>query len=301
MDAIGNGNALSALAIVVSSAAPSLRSRACSQARPSHSRILVAASQDASGGVAAAPAEPSPPTTDLLRSSALDTPSTSLITYANIQKAFKGEALTTADHYGVLGLAPAASYQEVEIAFRRRCESVLQQGLSEEEARKRLIALKGSYDVLSSEEERRLYDWSLLQQGKSATDAYSWPFEADITQSECDPFPPPRPVDEEAIRRVRNLFLGWLALSVVLNLFLKRNKKVDTVSSERGRDVASEICKKTPSWKEIKGMPMAGSTSVATVVTQEGGLHPCPWARVMIGVLELLTGLRLSLSTEVEF
>lgn len=217
MDAIGNG---SALAIVVS-APTSLRSRAYSQARPSHTiRLLVAASQDASGEVAAAPAEGAPPVRDLLRSSALDTPSTSLISYENIRKALKGEALTTPDHYGILGLAPAASYQEVEIAFRKRCEAVLQQGQPEEEMRRQLRALKGSYDVLSSAEERRLYDWSLLQL-KNSQARYAWPFEADITQTECDPFPPPRPVDEEGIRRVRNFFLGWLALSVVLNLLIK--------------------------------------------------------------------------------
>ncbi|MCO5547465.1 hypothetical protein L7F22_000915 [Adiantum nelumboides] len=193
MDVISNStNALSVLAIVVSSASPLLlRSRACSLARLPHSRLLVAASQDASGGVAAAPAEPMPSTTDLLRSSALDTPANSLISYGNIQKVFKGEALITPDHYGILGLAPTASYQEVEIAYRRRCEGVLQQGLSEEETRRRLIALKASYDVLSSEEERRMYDWSLAQQGKNPKEDYSWPFEVDITQSESDPFPPP--------------------------------------------------------------------------------------------------------------
>lgn len=36
-------------------------------------------------------------------------------------------------------------------------------------------------DLLTSEEERRLYDWSLLRKATHSVD-YAWPFEADISQ-----------------------------------------------------------------------------------------------------------------------
>lgn len=38
-----------------------------------------------------------------------------------------------------------------------------------------------SYSVLSSVEERRLYDWSLTR--SENPDTYVWPFEVDITQT----------------------------------------------------------------------------------------------------------------------
>lgn len=43
--------------------------------------------------------------------------------------------------------------------------------------------------ILSSVEERRMYDWSLARIGEP--DKYSWPFEADITQIQTQ-LPPPK-------------------------------------------------------------------------------------------------------------
>ncbi|KAH7447977.1 hypothetical protein KP509_01G130500 [Ceratopteris richardii] len=219
----GNGSGTITLSIPKTSAA--LRGSSCARVRLAQTRLLVLASQDASAGdvVAAAPEDSEEArvrVTDILRSSALETPSYSLISYANIQKAFKGEALSTPDHYAILGLAPGATYQEVETAFRLSCEALLQQGLEEEEIQKRLQILRDSHDILSSEKERRLYDWSLLQLSNS-DGVYAWPYEADITQSECDSGPGMPPVDEEGVRKVQNFFLGWLALSVVLNLLIR--------------------------------------------------------------------------------
>lgn len=212
-------NSLSALPFISSSNLP-LRNRLCSL-RPARPKLLVAASQNAQEDAAAAAEAPSPPpSTDLLVSSALDSPSASLINYANIQKAFLGEALLTPDHYGMLGITPLASYEEVETAFRKRREIVLQQGLSEEEIRIRLRALKVSYDILSSEEERRLYDWSLYH-SQSPEGTYIWPYEADITQSVCAPGPEQEPKDEEGIRKVGYFFIGWFVLSIFLNIVLR--------------------------------------------------------------------------------
>eukprot|EP00250_Pteridium_aquilinum_P006627 c16505_g1_i1 orf=81-746(+) len=221
MDRAVFANVLSAPPIIIistASAFPSLR-------RPTRIKLLVTASDNEGAAVAAEEVASSPPSapfsTDLLRSSALDSPSDSLISYANIQRALRGEALSTPDHYGMLGLAPSAPYEEVEIAFRKRCEAVLQQqGLSEDEIRNRLRALKVAYDVLSSEEERRLYDWSLFH-SKSPGGIYRWPYESDITQSACAPGPPKEPKDEEGIRKVGYFFLGWFVLSVFLNLSLR--------------------------------------------------------------------------------
>ena len=42
--------------------------------------------------------------------------------------------------------------------------------------------------ILSSEEERRLYDWSLKR--AENPDRYVWPFETDITQIPTQPAPP---------------------------------------------------------------------------------------------------------------
>lgn len=150
----------------------------------------------------------------------LDTSPTSLISLSNIQRALVGEGLPTADHYAVLGVPRGTTYEEISKAFREKCEDLLQQGLDEDVIRKRLQTLKGSYEVLSSVEQRRLYDWSLIQ-SERRDGTYRWPYEADITQSTCAPGPPRDPEDEEAIRKVGYFFLGWFILSLILMTLLK--------------------------------------------------------------------------------
>ena len=49
-----------------------------------------------------------------------------------------------------------------------------------------------SYDILSSEEERRLYDWSLYR--LQSPGVYAWPYQSDITQSTYGPFPTEVPI-----------------------------------------------------------------------------------------------------------
>lgn len=165
-----------------------------------------------------AAAEDTPP--DPQPGTALYPPSPSLLTLSNINKALCGEDLITPDHYATLGLPRGASYEEVRRAFRERFERVVQQGTDEDAIREKLRILKDSYEVLSSEEQRRLYDWSLLH-SESLDGKYRWPYEADITQRTSGPGPPKAPEDEEAIRRVGYFFLGWFILSCILSLVLK--------------------------------------------------------------------------------
>jgi len=50
--------------------------------------------------------------------------------------------------------------------------------------------LQESYIILSSEEERRIYDWSLAR--AENTDKFIWPFEVDITQTKIPEEDPPQ-------------------------------------------------------------------------------------------------------------
>lgn len=51
-----------------------------------------------------------------------------------------------------------------------------------------MICCQESYNILSSEEERRLYDWSLARSERP--ERYVWPFEVDITETPTQPPPP---------------------------------------------------------------------------------------------------------------
>uniref|UniRef100_A0A0F7H092 Chaperone DnaJ-domain superfamily protein n=1 Tax=Cypripedium formosanum TaxID=53042 RepID=A0A0F7H092_9ASPA len=144
----------------------------------------------------------------------------SLISAANVQKALRGIEITNVDYYGRLGIARGDSYDEVNIAYEKKCEELINQRLDEEEANKRLDLLKESYAILSSEEERRLYDWSLAR--NEMPGRYVWPFEVDITQTPTQPPPPPEPEDIGPTRLVGYFFLAWFLLSVVLSVALNR-------------------------------------------------------------------------------
>ncbi|KAJ8492137.1 hypothetical protein OPV22_013858 [Ensete ventricosum] len=146
--------------------------------------------------------------------------SASLISAANVQKAIRGIAITDADHYGRLGIPRGTPYDQVKVAYEKKCEELMSKGLDEEETSKELELLKESYAVLSSEEERRLYDWSLARSEKP--DRYVWPFEVDITQTPTETPPPQEPEDIGPTRLVGYFFLAWLILSFALSVTLNR-------------------------------------------------------------------------------
>ncbi|OAY81572.1 NAD(P)H-quinone oxidoreductase subunit U, chloroplastic [Ananas comosus] len=147
-------------------------------------------------------------------------PAYSLISAANVQKALRGLAITDVDHYGRLGISKGTSYDQVNVAFKKKQEELMNKELDEEEANKELELLKESYNILSSEEERRLYDWSLARSERP--ERYVWPFEVDITETPTQPPPPKEPEDVEPTRLVGYFFLAWLILSFALSVTLNR-------------------------------------------------------------------------------
>ncbi|KVI01473.1 NAD(P)H-quinone oxidoreductase subunit U, chloroplastic [Cynara cardunculus var. scolymus] len=146
----------------------------------------------------------------------------SLISALNVEKALRGIAITDADHYGILGLKKGCSYDQVKSAYDQKLEELMNQGLEQEELSKKLDLLKESYSILSSVQERRLYDWSLAR--NENPDRYAWPFEVDITQTPNSPDTPPpqEPEDVEPTRLVGYFFLTWIILSITLSVALNR-------------------------------------------------------------------------------
>ncbi|KAG5603183.1 hypothetical protein H5410_034553 [Solanum commersonii] len=112
----------------------------------------------------------------------------SIISALNVEKALLGIAITDIDHYGILGLSRKCSYAEE------------------------------SYSILSTPEERRLYDWSLVR--SEAPDDYKWPFEVDPTPPSTGTPPPQEPEDVEPTILVGYFFLGWFVLAAVLSIAL---------------------------------------------------------------------------------
>ncbi|XP_008797536.1 NAD(P)H-quinone oxidoreductase subunit U, chloroplastic [Phoenix dactylifera] len=189
----------------------------CGRRGPRNLTIRVQCSAEAAPGTAeeedTASATSSPPPAPK--------PFSSLISSSNVEKALRGIPITNADHYGRLGVARGTSYDEVQVAYEKKCEELRNKGLDEEEVSKELELLKESYGILSSEDERRLYDWSLAR--IENPDRYVWPFEADITQTPKWPSPPPQePEDEGPTKLVGYFFLAWLVLSFVLSVTLNR-------------------------------------------------------------------------------
>ncbi|OVA08365.1 DnaJ domain [Macleaya cordata] len=144
----------------------------------------------------------------------------SVISTLNVEKVLRGIPITEADHYGRLGIQRGCPYDQVRVAYENKCEELMNQGLDEEDLSKKLDLLKESYSILSSEEERRLYDWSLSRTEKP--DRYVWPFEADITQTPTQTPPPPEPEDVGPTRVVGYFMLGWLVLAFILSIALNR-------------------------------------------------------------------------------
>lgn len=144
----------------------------------------------------------------------------SLISALNVEKALRGIAITDVDHYGRLGISRGCPYAQVPIAYKNKVEELMKEELEEEELNNQLEQLKESYTVLSSVEERRLYDWSLARSDQP--NRYMWPFEADITQTPTGIPPPREPEDVGPTRAVGFVLLGWLILGFTLSILLNR-------------------------------------------------------------------------------
>lgn len=146
----------------------------------------------------------------------------SLISALNVERALRGLAITEVDYYGILNLPRGCSYDQVTAAYNKKIEELksMNQMLDEDEFSKQYNQLKESYSILSSVEERRLYDWSLARVGKA--DKYMWPYEVDITQIPSDPDDPPsqEPEDIGPTRATGYFILGWFVLSMVFLVVL---------------------------------------------------------------------------------
>ncbi|CAN6347760.1 unnamed protein product [Urochloa humidicola] len=168
------------------------------------------------GAAAVAEVEEDPEAgTDVAGGAATSTrPPYSLISADNVQKAMRGLAITDADHYGRLGVTRLASTDEVKAAYEKKCEELNSKGLEEEELNKELDLLKESFTILSTEEERRLYDWSLSRSDQP--ERYVWPFQVDPL--EMAPDPPKEPEDEFPTKLVGYFFLAWFIVSIVFSV-----------------------------------------------------------------------------------
>nr|GEV23651.1 NAD(P)H-quinone oxidoreductase subunit U, chloroplastic [Tanacetum cinerariifolium] len=148
----------------------------------------------------------------------------SLISALNAERAIRGVPITDIDYYGILGLRKGCAYDQVKVAYDEKLGELMKQGLEQEELTKKLDILKESYKILSSVEDRRLYDWSLARNGNP--DRYAWPFEVDITQTVTvnspDTPPPQEPEDTEPTRLVGYFLLTWIILSIALSIALNR-------------------------------------------------------------------------------
>lgn len=146
--------------------------------------------------------------------------SKSLINEENILSAITGQNIIVEDHYGRLGVNPEASSSEIVKTYQERCAEVRQKNLSESETEEILNKLKDSVDLLTSEEERRLYDWCLLRKATHTVD-YAWPYEADITQRLQDPTSLVVPPEDDGVNdKVGLFFAGWFVLSCILSIVI---------------------------------------------------------------------------------
>ncbi|KAF3446101.1 hypothetical protein FNV43_RR11280 [Rhamnella rubrinervis] len=144
----------------------------------------------------------------------------SLISTLNVERALRGIPITDVDHYGTLGIPRGSSNDQVTVAYRKKIEQVRNEGLDEEELTSKLQLLKESYTILSTVEERRLYDWSLARSEKS--DRYVWPYEVEKAKPPLEPPPPQEPEDVGPTRVVGYVLLGWFIFSFALSIALNR-------------------------------------------------------------------------------
>ncbi|KAI9118115.1 hypothetical protein K1719_010447 [Acacia pycnantha] len=120
---------------------------------------------------------------------------------------FRNAAITDVDRYGRFSIPRGCSFEKVALAYNNKVEELKKEGLEEDELNKKLEHLKESYSILSSKQERRIYDWSLAR--TENTEQYVWPFEVDVTQTTQDTPPPQEPEDEGPTRVVVYFLLGW--------------------------------------------------------------------------------------------
>uniref|UniRef100_A0A0F7H0E1 Chaperone DnaJ-domain superfamily protein n=1 Tax=Pelargonium nanum TaxID=59882 RepID=A0A0F7H0E1_9ROSI len=143
----------------------------------------------------------------------------SLISALNVERALRGIPITDIDYYGELGIPKSCrSEQLITAAYKSKVDEVLKQQMDEDEVNKKLEILNESYRVLSTAEERRLYDWSLSR--SQNPDTYSWPFEVDDTVTAKGDPPPQEPEDFGPTRVLGYSFLAWLLLSIVMSIAL---------------------------------------------------------------------------------
>eukprot|EP00475_Leptophrys_vorax_P041732 TRINITY_DN78778_c0_g1_i1.p1 TRINITY_DN78778_c0_g1~~TRINITY_DN78778_c0_g1_i1.p1 ORF type:complete len:214 (+),score=13.78 TRINITY_DN78778_c0_g1_i1:48-644(+) len=134
--------------------------------------------------------------------------------------------LVLVDHYKRLGVSRNATNAEIFRAFEARCEELTSNpNLDEDAARQQLLSLETSLDVLTSEEERRLYDWAIIRAEQGTAADYVWPFETDVTQKTVtegigNPPRPMAPEDTEGIEKLGTFLLVWLIASAVLSCTL---------------------------------------------------------------------------------
>ncbi|XP_062020302.1 NAD(P)H-quinone oxidoreductase subunit U, chloroplastic [Rosa rugosa] len=145
----------------------------------------------------------------------------SLISALNVERALRGIPITDVNHYGRLGLQRGCTSDQILAAYKTKLDELKSQELEEEELNKKLEPLKESYTILSSADEKRLYDWSL---GRSAKpDTYLWPFEVETTRATPDTPPPVmEPEDFGPTRLVGYIGLGWIIVSFILSIALNR-------------------------------------------------------------------------------
>ncbi|XP_006288530.2 NAD(P)H-quinone oxidoreductase subunit U, chloroplastic [Capsella rubella] len=146
--------------------------------------------------------------------------SPSLISALNVERALRGLPITDVDHYGRLGVSRKCSYDEVRTGYQEIVKKLKEQGLAEEQLKTKMDLVKESYTILSTVEERRMYDWSLARSEKA--ERYVWPFEVDIMEPSTEE-PPPQEPEDVGPTRLLGYFIGaWLVLGIALSVAFNR-------------------------------------------------------------------------------
>ncbi|CAM6102867.1 unnamed protein product [Calypogeia fissa] len=129
--------------------------------------------------------------------------------------------LAQVDHYRVLKIPFGSSVEKIAEAYKNRVEELkaLENEIGKEAVDEELRSLQVSYNILNSEEERKVYDWVLQRYNHRLRDTYIWPYETDITQRYTNKEPPPvmRSFDQEGNNRLGLFLLGWVIISIIFS------------------------------------------------------------------------------------